>query len=96
VLPPVASTAYEEVAPTTNLSLRSGVDAVPSHKVHPPGIDAEDPDHKVIIPAGNAVEVVSTDVKALSALFLTLRSPEPLVSNQSCPELVGLGADVPV
>ena len=52
--PPVAFTAYVVPAPTTNLSRKSGVPAVPSHSVQPVGLETIEPDHKVIRPTGKA------------------------------------------
>jgi hypothetical protein len=54
--PPVASTAYVLPAPTTNRSRRFGVPLVPSHIAQFAGIDATDPDHKIIPPIGKAAE----------------------------------------
>ena len=42
-------------APTTNLSLKSGVPLAPLHNNHPLGIAAAEPDHIIIPPAGNTV-----------------------------------------
>ena len=55
--PPVALTAYVVPAPTTNLSRKSGVPLEPLHKDHPVGIDAIEPDQRVITPAGTAYRI---------------------------------------
>ena len=52
--PPVAPTPYPEPAPTTNLSVRLGVELLPSQRTKPLGILPVLPDHKIIIPLTNA------------------------------------------
>ena len=44
-LPPVLPTEYPLPAPTTNLSLKSGVPFAPLHNTHPVGIAFAAPDH---------------------------------------------------
>jgi len=65
VAPPVAFTAYDEPAPTTKRSRKSGVPLEPLHNAQPEGIEAIDPDHNIIIPVingGEDIHVVPLDV----------------------------------
>ena len=52
--PPLAPTPYAAPAPTTNLSVRLGVELLPSHNTKPDGMLFAAPDHKIIIPLTNA------------------------------------------
>jgi hypothetical protein len=50
-----------------NLSLKSGVPLEPLHNAHPDGIEATDPDQRIIPPVGNdaATAVVTKAVVAI-------------------------------
>lgn len=83
-LPPVAATAYVLPAPTMNLSRKSGVLFVPSHKSQPVGMEAILPYHMVITPVGMmsrtkavvAICVLSVLAAAVGAVGVPVRAGE--------------------
>ena len=79
--PPVASTAYPEPAPTTNLSCKFGVPLDPLHSRHPSGIDPTDPDHNIIIPVKKdaALAVVCAAAAAVPAEVAAVAAPSAVV-----------------
>jgi hypothetical protein len=63
----VSATAYVEPAPTTNLSLRSGVPLEPLQRYQPDGTEATEPDQIMIPPLGNAA-ATAVATKAVEAI----------------------------